>query len=228
MNVDRDFYTKRLYPLLDRVLNVINEAQTPFYLTGGTALSRGYLHHRYSDDLDLFVNAASPRGDDPRYKQWRERVLSALRGQTQRRLEIPRLFDDFAALMVHDGAVTLKIELINDVPSHIGEVRGEPELGRLDSLENILANKLTVLVGRNEPRDVADIWAIVKSRGLSVETAILDASTKAGGLYHAVVAERLCAATQKDWELVMWTDPPELETYLADLAEIGEQLILPK
>ncbi|MFH1146292.1 MAG: nucleotidyl transferase AbiEii/AbiGii toxin family protein [Pseudomonadota bacterium] len=28
----------------------------PFYLTGGTALSRHYFAHRYSDNLDLFVN----------------------------------------------------------------------------------------------------------------------------------------------------------------------------
>jgi len=27
-----------------------------FYLTGGTTLSRVYLHHRYSDDLEFFVN----------------------------------------------------------------------------------------------------------------------------------------------------------------------------
>jgi predicted nucleotidyltransferase component of viral defense system len=30
-----------------------------FYLTGGTALSRAYLNHRYSDDLDFFVNAVN-------------------------------------------------------------------------------------------------------------------------------------------------------------------------
>jgi predicted nucleotidyltransferase component of viral defense system len=28
----------------------------PFYLTGGTALGRFYLNHRYSEDLDFFVN----------------------------------------------------------------------------------------------------------------------------------------------------------------------------
>jgi len=34
----------------------VKKSGTPFYLTGGTALSRGYFNHRYSDDLDLFVN----------------------------------------------------------------------------------------------------------------------------------------------------------------------------
>jgi predicted nucleotidyltransferase component of viral defense system len=34
---------------------VQNAAGTPFFLTGGTALSRYYTHHRYSDGLDFFV-----------------------------------------------------------------------------------------------------------------------------------------------------------------------------
>jgi hypothetical protein len=39
-----------------------------FYLSGGTAASRGYLHHRFSDDLDLFVNTKQ----DWRMVQWIE------------------------------------------------------------------------------------------------------------------------------------------------------------
>ena len=50
------YYNDSLYPLQDRVLKAIQAAQTPFYLTGGTALSRCYFNHRYSDDLGFFVN----------------------------------------------------------------------------------------------------------------------------------------------------------------------------
>ena len=35
----------------------MNKLHTPFYLTSGTAISRAYFNHRYSDDLDFFVNA---------------------------------------------------------------------------------------------------------------------------------------------------------------------------
>ena len=51
-----DYYEDRLYPLQDKVLKRIDQSDTPFYLTGGTALTRFYLNHRYSDDLDLFQN----------------------------------------------------------------------------------------------------------------------------------------------------------------------------
>jgi len=36
------------------------------------AASRGYLHHRFSEDLDLFVN------DDDRFSLWAERLIQIL------------------------------------------------------------------------------------------------------------------------------------------------------
>ncbi|MEK6794959.1 MAG: nucleotidyl transferase AbiEii/AbiGii toxin family protein [Spirochaetota bacterium] len=45
-------YENTLYPLQNKVCRLVEESGTPFYLTGGTALSRCYYHHRYSDDLD--------------------------------------------------------------------------------------------------------------------------------------------------------------------------------
>ncbi|MGI5097497.1 nucleotidyl transferase AbiEii/AbiGii toxin family protein [Treponema socranskii] len=49
-----DYYEENLYGLQNGVLNIVKNLDVPFYLTGGTALSRGYYHHRYSDDLDFF------------------------------------------------------------------------------------------------------------------------------------------------------------------------------
>ena len=51
------YYETKLYPTQNEVLKTLKSLELPFYLTGGTALSRGYFNHRYSDDLDLFVNA---------------------------------------------------------------------------------------------------------------------------------------------------------------------------
>jgi len=56
MPLPREYYFNKLYPLQDRVLKAIAACETDFYLTGGTALSRWYLHHRFSDDLHCFVN----------------------------------------------------------------------------------------------------------------------------------------------------------------------------
>jgi predicted nucleotidyltransferase component of viral defense system len=41
------------------VLNILQQSGTDFFLTGGTALSRAYYNHRYSEDLDFFLNNSS-------------------------------------------------------------------------------------------------------------------------------------------------------------------------
>ena len=51
------YYEDTLYPLQDKILKVVDDLKTPFYLTGGIVISRCYYHWRYSDDLDFFVNS---------------------------------------------------------------------------------------------------------------------------------------------------------------------------
>jgi hypothetical protein len=74
MAAERDFYLSRLYPLQDRILAWLASIDTGFYPSGGTAASQGYLHHRFSDDLDFFVN------DDDRFGLWAQRVVQTLVG----------------------------------------------------------------------------------------------------------------------------------------------------
>ncbi len=47
---------RRLYRTQDKVLQVLKPVLGSFYLTGGTALGRFYLNHRFSEDLDFFMN----------------------------------------------------------------------------------------------------------------------------------------------------------------------------
>lgn len=214
------FYFEQLYPLQDVALTLINQQDTGFYLTGGTAVSRVYLHHRFSDDLDLFANL------QPDFGAWCGRVIDALMQDNRWRTEVVMRQQYFARVLIHQDNVTLKIEMVNDVPSHIGEIRQHPVLGRIDSPENILANKLTALVNREEPRDLADVWGLCTRLELSLADALAGAHSKAAGLYPPDLARRLCTASVKDWELVRWIEPPVVETYLTELTALGEGLIL--
>jgi len=218
--MDRAFYFDTLYPLQDRVLKVINTVETDFYLTGGTASSRGYLHHRFSDDLDLFVN------DDPRFRLWTDRIVHALADSSNWRIDVIQKDVRFARLSLLATEVVLKIELINDVPSHLGEIRTHPVLGRMDSPENILANKVTAAIDRQEPKDLADIWGFCRLMGLPLDRALTDAHSKAAGLFPPDLARVLCSATRADWEAVRWIEPPKPEDFVRDLRELGERLIL--
>lgn len=72
---------------------------------------------------------------------------------------------------------------MNDVPSHVGDVRRHPVLGRLDSAENILANTITALADREESKDLADVRGFCAVHGLEISRALEDAHSKAAGLF---------------------------------------------
>jgi hypothetical protein len=57
-----------------------------------------------------------------------------------------------------------------------------PKLGdlRVDGLRDILANKLSALVDRNEPKDFADVYCLIERAGLSLEQGIVDGKAKFG------------------------------------------------
>jgi hypothetical protein len=134
------FYFNFLYPYQDEVLKIIRPVDTGFYLTGGTAASRGYLHHRFSDDLDIFVN------DDTRFGLWVDRIIQALVHQGNWQSQVSLREERFARLNLLRNNFTLKIEMVNDVPARVGTVVDDPILGLLDTAENILANKVTALL----------------------------------------------------------------------------------
>jgi len=218
--VDPRRYFDSLYPLQDEVLRVIGGLETDFYLTGGTAASRGYLNHRFSDDLDFFVN------DDRRFVLWADRLIQGLSSVWQ--VQVGLREERFVRLSILGKAEQLKIEMVNDVPSRVGPITVHPVLGRLDSAENILANKLTALFDRQEPKDMADVWGFCTRLGLPISQALEGAQGKAAGIFPVDLARILLGATRSDWELVRWIDAPEPGRFLADLRSLGEQLLLLK
>lgn len=218
--MDAPFYFEKLYPLQDQVLAVVRHLDTGFFLSGGTAASRGYLHHRFSDDLDLFVS------DDSRFRLWSERVIQALDARHEWQIAVLLREERFVRMALSSAEAELKLELINDVPSHIGEVRMDPVLGRLDTAENILANKLTALVDREEPKDLADVWGFCCRLHLALAEALRGAQSKAAGLFAPDLARVLLGASRADWELVRWITAPTVEGYLDDLKALGEELLL--
>lgn len=213
------YYFDILYPFQDRVIQVINQVDTEFYLSGGTAASRGYLTHRFSDDLDYFVN------DDFRFGLWVERLIQAFNAKWK--CEVLLKEERFARLNLPENNAMLKIEFINDVPARVGKTQNHTTLGRLDTAENILANKITALLDRDEPKDLADIWGFCFMKDLNVRYAITNAQSKAMGVFPADLGRALCSVTQADWEAIRWINAPPAEIFLSQLNELGESLLLP-
>jgi len=148
------FYTDKVYPFMDRVLSLLRAAESSFYLTGGTALGRHYLHHRYSDDLDLFVNQA----DD--FRDQVKKALEVLR-QSGIAFAAGTVADDFVRILARRDETPLKVDFVNDVAFHYGDLQEAAFYPRIDHWRNILSNKLCAL-SRREPKDMADIHSIAR------------------------------------------------------------------
>lgn len=152
MNLYKKDY-KLLYQFQNSFLKKWVTYGLPFYLTGGTALGRFYLNHRYSDDMDFFVNADS---------DFQKHILF-IKNQLQKEYKIDisktNVTDEFARFFIEDNEILMKVEFVNDVAYRAG-IPLKSNQGNIDTVTNILANKLTAIVGRDEPKDVFDIVTI--------------------------------------------------------------------
>lgn len=142
-----------LYSLQTKVLQLFSTINSPFYLTGGTALGRFYLHHRYSADLDFFVN------NHPDFKKEIEPFEYAIRSNFFLQKEGSLVTDDFVRYLIVDDNISLKIEFVNDVAYRYKNPISN-SVYPIDNIRNILSNKLTCILGRDEPKDFFDILCI--------------------------------------------------------------------
>jgi len=160
---------KKLYSLQDEVLDVVFEIEKVFYLTGGTALSRFYHAKRYSDDLDFFTHDSKD-------------FVRALR---EIRIELSKKFDikeevsskDFVRFVINN---TLQVDFVNDSVMRYKEPVYLDNGYIIDNIENILANKITAVIGRDNPKDIFDIFLIDKHYQIDWKSILEVAHKKAG------------------------------------------------
>lgn len=142
---------QKLYELQDKVLEVVFNVENIFYLTGGTCLSRFYQEKRYSDDLDFFTN------NSPRYSFAIKKIKQALAAKFDLSIEIES--KDFTRYKINNF---LQVDFVNDIDARYKDVVLTKEGYIIDNIENILSNKLTAVIGRDNPKDIFDIYLIWK------------------------------------------------------------------
>lgn len=170
---------KKLYALQDEVLKIVFENEHEFYLTGGTCLSRFYIEKRYSDDLDFFTNQS------PRYSFAIKNIKKALQNSFALSSEVES--KDFTRLRING---LLQVDFVNDIAFRYKEPKVSKENYLLDTIENILSNKLTAVVGRDNPKDVFDIYLIWKNYEINW-SEILDAAHQKAGFSNEELIIRL-------------------------------------
>ena len=212
------FYIEKLYPLQDKVLRLINSLATNFYLTGGTALSRCYVKHRYSDDLDFIVN------DLPTFRDEVFRIQNEL--DRNFFVEIQRTGERFQRLMLKGEDTLLKLEFINDVPFHFGNLESTDIFGSVDNPLNILSNKISAIMDRDEAKDFADVFSIASYlEEIDWKTIFVSASSKSAGIFAPLVAERIAHFDFNRLDQIKWNSNYRWEALKQKQQEIVHSII---
>jgi hypothetical protein len=168
-----------LSPLQRDVLEAFFARTQGFFLTGGAALAGFYLQHRETEDLDLFAPPEVDIGTGVRALI--EAAVSI--GATA---TIMRESSDFKRFAVTRGGETTLVDLVVD---RAPQVAPKTAFGRVrvDTLKEIAANKLCVLLDRFEARDLVDLRLLLAG-GLDLATVLADAQHKHAGADPATLA----------------------------------------
>lgn len=222
MTLYSDYYETVLYPVQNRILNILKKCDAPFYLTGGTALSRGYLNHRYSDDLDLFFTEKSS------FQEWVERIIDFMEKE-QFSVHVETVAPMFSRIFVDKGKNGLnknglKIDFVFDVVPHFGEFQETPVFYRTDSIRNILSNKVTALY-RYSIKDIVDLCEISRNFSFSWKNVIEDAEKKEAGIDLGEIVEIFSSFPASVLEQINWIKKPDINEFQKMIERISYDMV---
>lgn len=134
-----------------------------FYLTGGTALSRFYLNHRESEDVDLFTQ--NQKVDLSEVNFLVLKILNFLNLKIVKQVNTGTFLQ---YITESEYGSFLKVDFVKDIPVHFGEIRLKGKV-KIDSLENIGSNKILAILGRSDAKDFIDLYFILKKTELELD-----------------------------------------------------------
>ena len=219
--MQKDYYQNILYPIQDKVLNIVGSLPVDFYLSGGTALSRVHLNHRFSDDLDFFLNYSKNFGKQV------QSIVDSFK-EKQFNFEIPVVDSGFVRLFINFDDAILKIDFINDVPYRIGVPLNTDLYKLTDTVENILSNKISALP-RCEPKDIVDIVFIANKYKLDWQFIFAETNKKDIWINPIETANIMDKFDAKLLNEIHWIGkPPDKDLFMNDLEKVIKDVLVPK
>lgn len=217
-----EYYEESLYKLQDGVLNTVKNLNVPFYLTGGTALSRGYYNHRYSDDLDFFVN------QDSKFNFYVNSILEELQKKGffwNTDIGFVKSIDFFSLVVQHPNFNNkLKLDFVNDIAAHFGDITKTPVYYKTDSIRNILSNKVTALF-RMSAKDVVDIHEICIHENFQWDEVFSEVRQKELGIEPSETAEIISGFPKNAFDSIKWIHPMKYEQMMKNLEVITKDML---
>ena len=217
MEDKKTYYENALYPLQDKIIEIVNKVTKGFYLTGGTCLSRGYFNHRYSDDLDFFVNDSDDFALE--FNAAREAIVNSFDAVQQVESERYKKMDVYS-----DGNIRLALDFVNDIPFRHGNSQ-ESSLGRIDNPYNILINKITALIGRTEAKDVVDFWMLCKRLDFSFDEVFEEARNKEANVDANYIANVIRTMPEEAFNSINWIKVPDYGLFHKDIETIAKRIV---
>lgn len=202
------------------VLHEFCAREPAFYLTGGGALAGFHLGHRTTDDLDLFT-------EDPAAFERARYVLEAVADAVGARLETRQDAPLFRRCVLSRPGEGLVVDLVCDRASGPASARPRVDGVPVERPEELLANKLTTIVGRGEERDLVDLYFLDRA-GYRLEQGLDAALAKDGGCTPATLAWILSELTIPDGlRLPGGVGADELRAFVADAIRRLRRAALP-
>lgn len=121
-----------------------------FFLTGGTALSVFYLHHRLSNDLDFFtLNSLDLAEIDFWIKRMWPQNSTKIKGSP-----------NFLSYLIKEVKVDFVIDPLSNREDRKKILLENEHHLSVDTINNIVSNKFCAIVSRMEPKDFIDFYFI--------------------------------------------------------------------
>lgn len=153
-----------LNPLQKRIIGILtsNKSFTDnFYLTGGTALSEFYLHHRVSEDLDFFCE------NEPD-KIWLASIAKGIKSKTKaEKVDIQESFNRNLVYFTYPDII-VKTEFTYFPFTQIERPNKIQSLN-VDSLIDIAVNKFFAIYQKPTARHFIDLYLIIKTKNYIFE-----------------------------------------------------------
>jgi len=139
----------------DVLLHLVSnpDIENSFFLTGGTALSVFYLHHRSSNDLDLFTLETS---DFSEIDLW---IRTMWPKESAKIKESP----NFLSFLIRETKVDFVIDHLSRKEEREKVLFENGHYLTVDTVNNIVSNKFSTIVSRVEPKDFIDFYFILKT-----------------------------------------------------------------
>lgn len=150
-----------------------------FFLTGGSALGIFYLDHRRSYDLDLFT-------DQELDGKEAQNLVFQVASEVGAGCESLRSAPDFHRFRITRGKERELVDVVVDRAPQLDSRKEVFDGIRVDTLREIIANKMATLISRAEVKDVVDLY-FLERQGHDLMAAVSDARKKDGGWDPAVV-----------------------------------------